>query len=198
MDTRGIIGFHIDGEREVVVYNHFDSYPRHLGRIVGEFIASSRSDMDEVRGRVRQMTPVEYDQKPTVEQVEALVSAGFADLDVGSRSTDDWYCLLRNTQSNPAAILAAGLYMPYNDFALDSLFCEWGYIMDFDREVVEVYAGFQKSAHTEGRFAKRGNPDGDRGYFPVRLIGEVAFDDPALADKIVALESYDDESEDAA
>jgi hypothetical protein len=64
------------------------------------------------------------------------------------------------------------------DFAADSLFCEWAYVLDLDREVLEVYTGFQKTPHQKGRFANMPyEPEGHRKgkpqeYWPVALVRE--------------------------
>ena len=41
------------------------------------------------------------------------------------------------------------------DFAQDSLFCEWAYVIDFDTNTFEVFKGFNRTPLTEGeRFYK--------------------------------------------
>jgi hypothetical protein len=57
----------------------------------------------------------------------------------------------------------------YHEFALDSLFCEWAYVIDLDREVFEVYEGFSHEKPTTGRWADAAEPTRG-GYWPVRLI----------------------------
>lgn len=52
------------------------------------------------------------------------------------------------------------------EFAADSLFCEWVYVIDLDKEIVEVYEGFNKSPltqsdrffHLQGQGTKSGVP----------------------------------------
>jgi hypothetical protein len=46
-------------------------------------------------------------------------------------------------------------------FPLDSLFCEWAYIVDFDQEHFEVYRGFQKELPKLGRWAGRPTAEED-------------------------------------
>ena len=38
-------------------------------------------------------------------------------------------------------------------FAGDSLFCEWAYVLDLDKETLEIYHGFNKDK-AKGRFAR--------------------------------------------
>ena len=82
--------------------------------------------------------------------VEAVERAGAARLRTRNR-----HRLLRGTQGKPGKILRAGYYEDAKEFPLDSLFCEWGYLVDLDAGTLEVYRGFQKSSPTEGRWAGR-------------------------------------------
>ncbi len=44
------------------------------------------------------------------------------------------------------------------DFATDSLFCEWAYVVDLDQEVLEVYGGHE-AKHDDHRFKDVGEAD---------------------------------------
>ena len=82
----------------------------------------------------------------------------YADPSVGAQGITNtevqtWYQLLRNTQGNPAEALIAGFMIDSATFALDSLFCEYGYVIDFDTSELEAYVGFRKEPPTEGRWA---------------------------------------------
>src|SRR5205085_10459690 len=61
------------------------------------------------------------------------------------------------------------------DFPLDSLFCEWAYVIDLDNQKFEVYRGFQTAPHSDGRFATRFDPADATSvvgetYYPVRKL----------------------------
>lgn len=188
MGTRGFITFATDGEIEKTVYNHFDSYPTHLGERVMAFVAATLSvdgSTDRVRQQVRDLVAVDESANPSPEQSAALKEAGFWQ---GVSTGADWYSHLRGTQGDPLAILACGFYADASQFPLDSLFAEWGYVIDFDRSAVEVYEGFQTEPHELGRFAKRQPLDveasdyGSAKYYPVALCHTVSFEDLADAD----------------
>jgi hypothetical protein len=175
MGTRGFIGFVVNGE-EKIAYNHFDSYPEGLGVETLKWLRNA--NLAEVVEQARALR-VAGDEKPTPEDVERLQE--FTNLGVGESSTDDWYCLLRNTQGDPDAILRAGVIEDARGFPFDSLFCEWGYLVDLDRAVFECYKGFQKSPHDEGRWGQRAtavNPWApehllwEQEYKPVRRVAE--------------------------
>lgn len=169
MSTRGFLGFVAD-EHETITYSHSDSYPDYLGLNILEW-ARSVDDWGPVKDRAAAIVHVSDDGPPTDELRRRL--AKFADGNVSSG--DDWYALLRRTQGDPAAILEAGYAEHDAEWPADSLFCEWGYLLDLDREVLEVYRGFQTEPHADGRFHDRPRPT-DRHhlpsqYYPVRLIG---------------------------
>lgn len=165
MGTRGFLGFVVDGE-EKITYNHFDSYPSGLGVDMLKWLRGAVLDMDSLRAAVNALRVVSDDQPPTDADIEHLRQ--FANLRVGEQSERSWYCLLRGTQGKPGAILQAGAIEGAPEFPLDSLFAEYGYIVDLDAGTFEAYRGFQREQHDKGRFAARGNARGD--YFPCALV----------------------------
>jgi len=183
MGTRGAFGV-ITGEVEKIGYNQFDSYSDGKGidnlRWLRQAVADGR--LDEIRQSAIDCKLVSNAVKPTPADVKHL--AGATDLSVSKQSTDDWYCLTRDTHGFIEKMLDCGYIEDHSTFPLDSLFCEWAYIVDFDTGVFEVYKGFQDEAHTEGRFAGRvAKPDdwvpeyqGAKFYYPVRLVASYPLD----------------------
>jgi hypothetical protein len=55
------------------------------------------------------------------------------------------------------------------DFIKDSLFCEWGYVINLDDEVLEVYRGFQTEPH-KNRYTDYVYESGGETYYPCKLI----------------------------
>lgn len=163
MGTRGALTFVVDGV-EKTGYNHFDSYPSGLGKNVLEWLRHPAWDIDVARGAVRKLRMVSEDDEPTAaERAQYAVHA-----DPGVSTGRDWYSLLRETQGNPRAILGAGVMIDSKSFPLDSLFCEWVYVVDLDNETFEIYQGFQQSKPNAGRWKDaEGTMDG---YYPVNLL----------------------------
>lgn len=196
MGTRGAIGFRVN-EEDKITYNHFDSYPGYLGVKMIQFVQSTRNN-DELKEIAERITMVQSDSIPTPGQIEEC--APFFDRGVGNQSATDWYCLLRNTQGcldfyrdipegvvikqynnsleGEEVILPAGLrYMiDSHDFLLDSLFCEYAYIVNVDEMTLEFYKGFNEEAGGAGRYASQieNTPNHrEAKYYGVALIRSV-------------------------
>lgn len=186
MGTRGAITFAARGE-EFTTYNHYDSYPKSLGLAMLEFAGKVAADPQGYAERIGGLTIVSAATEPTNMQREAL--AEFTD--EGVSTGRDWYATLRRTQGDPEAILRSGFLIDGSLFPLDSLFCEWAYAVDIDAGRLEVYQGYQKEPHDEGRFA-----DGEcrDGYYPVRLVASWPLDN--LPDEAEFLAELAEDEED--
>ena len=165
MGTRGLVGLVVDGKVKAS-YNHFDSYPSGLGMDVVKFI-QTMTDIDTVRVMARRIKMVQEDQRPH----DLIDRANLRNLGI-TDDGGDWYSLLRHAQGDLAEYLRVG-YMPDNEaFGGDSLFCEWGYLVNLDDQTLEVYRGFQREPHTAGRWAT--TPE-DRGYYGIAQLDVIPF-----------------------
>lgn len=178
MGTRGLIGIRVGGQFHGT-YNHFDSYPEGLGEEVADFAANlNPAALETFRGRAQALTWVDAKSTPTPEQIDRYKK--FADEDVSSKKLTEWYVLLRAAQGvDTLKGIADGSLahlIDNSEFVKDSVFCEYAYILDLDRAVLEFYKGFQREPQT-------GNPFGvekdKHGYFPVAKVGEKPFADLA-------------------
>lgn len=140
MGTRGALGFRKDGV-EKITYNHFDSYPTYLGGHVLEFVSNMTvEDMAKIFDKIEM---VEMDGKPTPEQIEECKQ--YANIHVSKQTVEEWYCLLREAQGDLNAYKNDLRYMiDAHDFLDDDLFCEWGYVIDLDKAIVEIYKNGRK------------------------------------------------------
>lgn len=197
MGTRGFVGFNAN-DRETISYNHWDSYPSGLGLTVLSFVRHLNTDTENhYRELAANLKHVNEDVPPTRDQVVELIK--YSDLAVSSRDAEDWYCLLRNTHGNPSAILSCGYAEHNSEWPKDSLFCEWGYMVDFDARKFEVYEGFQTTPPQFGRWAgqsPRPRYEGDTGgYHAVELKATYDFDDLPTDEAFTALLEPQEEEE---
>ena len=192
MGTRGFVGFVVDGT-EKIAYNHNDSYPDGLGLDVLGWLRNALTMNPAVTvEQAKALRAVDGESEPTDADVEQLKD--FYNPNVGGRSErPTWYQLLRGTQGDPGAMLRAGVIQDAGSFPANSLFAEWGYVVDFDARAFESYVGFQHEPHDKGRFAALSGRDG---YHPVALVASWSLDAlPSDADFLAAL--ADDKDEEA-
>ena len=172
MSTRGIFGIR-KGNEDKLTYNHSDSYPDWLGEKMVEFCATTSIEaLNSIYDRIEL---VDEGAKPTAAQIEAC--AKYANTSVSTGSTDDWYCLLRELQGHPEEWknIDGTIYMIDDaDFIKNSLFCEYGYIINLDTECLEFWIGWQKVPWNENRYGTECN---DSGYYPCWMIKEYPLED---------------------
>jgi len=171
MGTRGAYGFRIDNE-DKVTYNHFDSYPTDLGKNVVDFVRST--PMKELIAIANKIVLVDGNLVPTDEEQEKYAKL-YANLLVSDRSLKDWYCLIRNSQGNLGAYKEGLVHMiDSHEFLIDSLFCEWVYIINMDTNKLEVYKGFNTDPfNAKGRYCIE-TSDEKRKYYGVSLVNETS------------------------
>ena len=63
-------------------------------------------------------------------------------------------------------------------FIQHSLFCEYGYVVDLDRQTLELYVGGQTSPQEDNRFGTESarNEFADKTYYPCRMKAAFSFD----------------------
>jgi len=187
MGTRGVTGVIIDGI-EKIGYQQFDSYPSGVGIIT--LNALKKNDISKLKELAKSLKAVQENATPTKKEIELLKN--YADLTVSDGKLENWYCLLRKTQGDLKAILDCGYIIDSKDFLNNSLFCEWGYIVNFDTNKLEIYQGFQKQKHDKGRYSNNLKED-DLAYYPCALIKE--YDLKSLPTKKKFLSDLEDTSE---
>lgn len=168
MGTRGLTGFVVDGE-EKLSYQQFDSYPSGVGAEVLTWLRIATDSVDALRDRARAIKLVGGDdsQPPTAEEIEKLTE--YADTGVSTGELTEWYVLLRKQHGRPDLMVESGYMTDDATFVFDSLFCEWGYVIDLDAETFEVYRGFQTEYPTAGRWAGRPNAEEKEKYWQEHL-----------------------------
>lgn len=165
MGTRGCYGFYKDGVTKAT-YNHFDSYIGGLGKDILDFIENtSIPTMNKIFDKIEL---VRENDIPTIEQIENCQK--YTDLEVSNKSIMDFYCLLRNAQGDLNAYKTDLKYMiDSKEFLGNSLFCEYGYIINLDKNVLEFYKGFNKVPQNN-RYSKYASKEEE--YKECKLLAE--------------------------
>jgi hypothetical protein len=185
MGTRHFIGAVLDGEFKIAQYGQWDGYPEGQGVDVLAFVAGT--DMAAFKAKLAQCSWI------TKEQTEQV------------NGTADWHKVYPHLSRDAGADILtlvmgseAGLFLAdTRGFAGDSLFCEWGYVLDLDAEVLEVYRGFNKTpTPADSRFPSGADwLEHTDGYEPVRLVKRFPFASLPSKDQFVTVLNDEDDAE---
>lgn len=180
----------------VAQYGQWDGYPEVTGKYVLEF---AREYLTTEEGRLAFRNAVRAVKHRTEEEwaeiAEQLrLKSGWLSLAESEEFRKKLPELHRDTGCEILDMIRWGECRGVNlnvDFGADSLFCEWAYVLDLDRNVLEVYRGFQTEPHSDGRWAKYPVCDEERRnhktvYYPIRLVKEYPFDDLPGNDAFIA------------
>lgn len=188
MGTRGVIGFRID-DKDKVMYNHMDSYPGYLGvkilEDIDEIISLDVSKtvketrINKLKENVRNIRLIEEEEENlSPVDIEWAKQHGFANFNVGGKEIS-WYQLLRGLQGNLIDCLKHSVMLDAKDFIKDSLFCEWGYIINLDSLELEVWEGFQTEPTEGNRYGEGVSHTSHRGdhYYPCKKVASWPLDE---------------------
>jgi len=174
MGTRNLTAVFHDGKYCVAQYGQWDGYPSGQGLTALEFL---RDKMDKQLF----IDKLKETFNPTDEQMKQWwIDAGhdgesdWVSFEVSDRFKSKHPTLNRDMAAKVLEhIQSSTSKVPINlsiDFAADSLFCEWAYVLDLDKNTFEVYEGFNKSPLLDDeRFFGATCEDGSVGYYPVKL-----------------------------
>lgn len=127
MGTRGTIRIR-KGGKEVVMYNHWDSYLSGLGV---EFLKDVQSmiqkyGIDGLIEKIENVKIVTEDISPTEEDIAYLEK--YTDLTVGCQDRSSWYCLLRRLQGDLMGMIEVGYLYDVGNINYE----EYNYVLDLD------------------------------------------------------------------
>lgn len=191
MGTRNLTIIHKNGEYKVAQYGQWDGYPEGLGLSLLNFLKSV--NIDSFRNAIDN---VSFYTKEELEDINKYVEET-------RKSIPDynWQKYFPHLSRDCGGdilnyIVFKGVNKVKNNinFAADSLFCEWAYVIDLDTNKFEVYQGFNKEKLNENErfFYLEDKSEGN--YHPVKFVKAYDIDDlPNEQEFINDFASGDDE-----
>lgn len=132
MGTRGYIVYVI-GKKKYYQYNHWDSYPSGLGRIITECLIEllQKYTFEQLKEKMDNLKIVNNNIRPNDDEIEILKK--YSDTLVCDGNMNNWYVLLRECQGRIDLTLESGYIFSddENDFATDT-WREFVYTIDFN------------------------------------------------------------------
>jgi hypothetical protein len=164
MGTSHLIAVQLDGQYRIAQYGQWDGYPSGQGETVLDFLGNT-FHRPTFEAKLRAASWI------TAEESEAINELG-----------EDWKLIWPQLSRDLGAEILQmvqdhdpGIKLKNSiSFAADSLFCEWGYVIDLDKNVLEVYKGFnQEPLDPSERFYGATTEDpftNTEKYYPIRRV----------------------------
>jgi len=183
MGTRNLIAVKSEGEYKIAQYGQWDGYPGGQGVDVLNFLKTYKLDI--FKEKLKNCSFIENGE--TDDEIKALGDRWERHFPQLSRDTG--YKVLGIVYDSKEKIKLADNI----DFAGESLFCEWAYVIDFDKNTLEVFQGYNKTPLKENeRFFNIKKGEGE--YYQIRIIKEYKLDN--LPDEKAFLDDFrNDEDE---
>lgn len=158
MNSQSLTAVYLDGKYRVAQYGYCDGMPSIHGAIIIKFLGELLYPNDKRNMFIAKLRDLSFytaeEWHEVVNKFNAIGSVKFnerhpeLDIRTGPKILDIIYRYQFNSQD----------WLKLRDrieFVRDSLFCEWCYVIDFDRNTFEVFKGFNiEPLSSDERFAK--------------------------------------------
>ena len=185
MGTRNLTCVQKDGELVVAKYCQWDGYPKGQGKIIIDFIAKKFDKKLFISKLANVKTISEKKLKSLWEKCGANSNSEFVSLDVSDKFAKQYPHLHRDMGGTVLAFIqdSDGEVLLQNDkeFAKDSLFCEYAYVLNLDTDSLDICNGFQKENPADSIFynSKKYRPTKKKGdgsvYYPIGFLMSIPF-----------------------
>lgn len=188
MGTRHLIMVVHGGETKVAQYGQWDGYPSGQGITVLNFL--KKRSILKFKKKLSNCRFMNDDDKKKLDNFLKSIgsSDGWLNDEQSTKYHEAYPYLSRDIGADILDIIYKSqneiLLQDSSEFAGNSLFCEWGYIIDLDQNQLEVYEGFNEEILTKGRFSNQ--PVSDNGYGQIKLLKTYYLDDLPTPSQFVA------------
>jgi hypothetical protein len=177
MGTRNLTMVVHKEETKIAQYGQWDGYPDGNGVTILSFLRS--------KARVKKLTDklenvrfaTEADYKKAYKFLKSIgCKDGWMNMDQAEKYHKAFPYRSRDIGASILELVANSkdkeiILTDSTDFAGDSLFCEWAYVVDLDKRKLEVYSGFNKVPTPEGeRFSSIPKSKDSSEYYPIKCI----------------------------
>jgi hypothetical protein len=177
MGTRNLTVLVSEGEIKIAQYGQWDGYPDYMGINILKFLREF--DVEIMKKQVKNVTFVDENKQKEIDLYLKEIGStnGYLNNEQSDLYNEKYKFLNRSIGSDILEMVYDEEYnkpMLLNNsitFSGDSLFCEWAYVIDLDKNLFEVYEGFNKNELNENdRFFKYTIENEE--YRPIKLKKE--------------------------
>lgn len=173
MGTRNLTIVQMNNEYKVAQYGQWDGYPSGNGIEILNFLR--KVDLEKFKVRLKDIKVL---TREDIDKYWEELGVDVTKEKFVSMELSDKFSKLHPTLSRDMGTKVLDYIMEEEgtvelmhdiDFAKDSLFCEWAYVINLDDNTLEVYEGFNKNPlNSDERFYCDGYCH--NGYYPIRLV----------------------------
>ena len=191
MGTRNLTIVIYHEKTRVAQYGQWDGYVKGSGATILDFLKKNKSS-SKMKAFKEKLLQVKFVDEIKQKEIDAFFqSIGTEDGWMNMEQANKYHAKYPlHSRDNGAKILEMIIYTKEDDlwlhdsteFAADSIFCEYAYVIDLDKNNLEVYVGFvKKPLAKKERFyfltetAKKEHRD-DSKFYPIKLAAKYSLD----------------------
>lgn len=190
MGTRHLTIVQKDNQYKVVQYGQWDGYPEGQGATILKFLR--KMNVEKFEKQLERITVINEKMRKLSKLIDKVFEKVNNQYQLDSKA-NDWksdktrnltadekflyQCFTRDTGGKILDVIYnapkdAPIYLSHDlEFAGDSLFCEWAYVVNLDEMTLEVYRGFNFVPLEVGeRFSGIKPTDNSYGYKQIKLL----------------------------
>ena len=196
MGTRNLTIVVHENKYKLAQYCQWDGYPSGQGAEILEFLLNTLNrtkfldNLDKCPNVTDEIITKYYEDL-------GADDSGYVDMSLADRFKELHPSLSRDTGAEVLSFIQHNPVDIYNNlkFAADSLFCEYAYLIDFDKDILEVYfGGNEESLTNEDRFKFLDKNTSQ--YHPIKLACWWPLNNlPTTKDFVETLEGIEDKNE---
>lgn len=181
MGTRHLSCAVVDGEYKVAQYGQWDGYLEGQGLKIIKFLRKylKKKDGFEIFKKKLQYIAIYTEQRLNEAFNVCGIKEEWITMAQAETLRENYPALSRETGGDIFELIYGGEVKETRlslEFAKNSLWCEWAYVIDMDRKCLEIHGGFnQKPIGTANRFYS--SVVSEEGYYPVKLLKIFTFEE---------------------
>jgi hypothetical protein len=200
--TRNLTMVQKNNKLVVAQYGQWDGYPFGQGVKVLRFAKKISNELNRIKFEEQLKKCVYITEEKRKELYESVLGPsyskdGWITIEQSNKLANAFPTLHRDTCANILDIIFHSedeiIYLiDASDFAGDSVFCEWAYLINLDTNQLEVYRGFnEEPLEKSERFYSTNTPN--NGHYPIRFLHTYNIDNlPEERDFAILLENKAD------
>jgi hypothetical protein len=176
MGTRNLTMVIHKEETKIAQYGQWDGYPEGQGVTILNFVRK-KNDLKKLRAKLEKVRFGTKDDEKKLDKFLKSIGSndGWMTMDQAEKYHKQYPYASRDIGGEILEMVAYSkdeeiVLTDSTSFAADSLFCEWAYVVDLDKNVLECYSGYNKEPlGDDERFKTVKTEDGSK-YTPIRCL----------------------------